>query len=598
MIDLKLGKESGIKKSSTRFRNKKPTVHRQTSLTGQSLPSTKWLDDLETNISQPLNLKTQPKAFDFYFHDSNSSNIYNNNQLQSQRPMKSIGKSKTQPEESLKTNLASVIEKKADHNRYKLNSLGNQTYKRPDLENTKAGSLGHSLEQEAKEESQKRRFQVQKTALQYSRFEGSLKPGKILAANKSTQFKITANDKNVTATNTREFKSLSKQSRTASILSATIFSTNAKIIDRNSVQPLSQSLLIAATRKQFPRSYSRVHALVNLINGVCVRSHEKSADFMGPVKLLVGEGNNSKMISSILRDKGNVVTESFFSKSNFQWTQLHAKHLVAAAIKSSRKINFAAITELSHLDLRDPDAIVKEVTEARIFRTSSLRLIKELVNCTVRTVNIPCHTTESLMLCNHVRGLGSISQKSNLFISLKKFAKSKKFNVFCIIPKTFLIRFTTFEDDIQALLLAKASVDPLFLNPLIIKPGENSNRGTSISMAYSPQEARRRVDELLRSKKPGSTAIVQFYISNPLLYKQRKFDLRCYGLVVRFSNRISFYWYLDGYARTSSFLFDVMDKTNPMVHLTNEAVQIKSKVILRRPANIRHARTRQQGLLR
>ena len=71
--------------------------------------------------------------------------------------------------------------------------------------------------------------------------------------------------------------------------------------------------------------------------------------------------------------------------------------------------------------------------------------------------------------------------------------------------------------------------------------------------------------------------IVQYYISKPLLYKNRKFDIRCYGLVVRLTSKILFFWYMDGYARTSSFEYSLSNKSNLMVHLTNEAVQVKGK---------------------
>ena len=64
-------------------------------------------------------------------------------------------------------------------------------------------------------------------------------------------------------------------------------------------------------------------------------------------------------------------------------------------------------------------------------------------------------------------------------------------------------------------------------------------------------------------------------MTNPLLYKGRKFDMRCYGLVVQAGQTICYYWYGKGYARTSSYLYDILVKDNIKVHLTNEAVQVK-----------------------
>lgn len=213
-----------------------------------------------------------------------------------------------------------------------------------------------------------------------------------------------------------------------------------------------------------------------------------------------------------------------------------------------------------------------------MFRSLSYKLIKELIQCTVRSGTLNSFGIDSLAIINHIKGLACISQKSKLFETLSKYAKTKKFHIFELVPKTFLIKAATFEEDILKLLMAKTSSDPLFQDPLIIKPGENSNRGIAISMAYNETELRKLTEELVRHRKTCSTALVQFYISSPLLYHGRKFDIRCYALVVRHPQRLSFFWYLDGYARTSSFAYSVKDKQNPLVHLTNEAVQVQSRL--------------------
>lgn len=325
-----------------------------------------------------------------------------------------------------------------------------------------------------------------------------------------------------------------------------------------------------------PRSNTESHGLLQLINGVMIVSMSGSYSIDTPVRVMIGEGNNSKLVYTLLREKGNVVSESFFSKSNLQWTQSYSKHLVAVSLGASCKQAYTQIPSLSEINTNDPDMLALSVMNKKIFRVSSIRLIKELVNCTIRTGSVIRHYSESLTYCNHVKGLSCISQKSQLVQTLVKFAKKRRFNVFCMIPRTFIIKSTSYEEDMFKLLMFKSSADPLFSIPLIIKPGENSNRGAAISMAYNETELRKKTDELLRTRKAGSSALVQFYISNPLLYKRRKFDIRCYGLVVKFSNRVSFYWYLDGYGRTSSFVYDIKDKSNAMVHLTNEAIQIKS----------------------
>ena len=48
------------------------------------------------------------------------------------------------------------------------------------------------------------------------------------------------------------------------------------------------------------------------------------------------------------------------------------------------------------------------------------------------------------------------------------------------------------------------------------------------------------------------TYIIQKYIEKPLLYKQRKFDIRCYMLLNSQNKMLKGYLYEEGYIRTSS----------------------------------------------
>lgn len=72
-------------------------------------------------------------------------------------------------------------------------------------------------------------------------------------------------------------------------------------------------------------------------------------------------------------------------------------------------------------------------------------------------------------------------------------------------------------------------------------------------------------------KDEKKSFILQKYIT-PLLYEGRKFDIRCFMLGVRIFDRISFYWYEEGYIRTASSKFS-FHNTSKKVHLTNDAVQ-------------------------
>lgn len=61
-------------------------------------------------------------------------------------------------------------------------------------------------------------------------------------------------------------------------------------------------------------------------------------------------------------------------------------------------------------------------------------------------------------------------------------------------------------------------------------------------------------------------------MSNLLLYNGRKFDIRAYLLCVTIAGTIKYFWYSEGYLRTSSNPFNLKD-FNVLTHLTNDAIQ-------------------------
>lgn len=61
-------------------------------------------------------------------------------------------------------------------------------------------------------------------------------------------------------------------------------------------------------------------------------------------------------------------------------------------------------------------------------------------------------------------------------------------------------------------------------------------------------------------------------MDKPLLYKNRKFDIRGYMLVTSINGIFRAYWYSEGYIRTSSNEFNLDDVSDPFTHLTNDAI--------------------------
>lgn len=71
-------------------------------------------------------------------------------------------------------------------------------------------------------------------------------------------------------------------------------------------------------------------------------------------------------------------------------------------------------------------------------------------------------------------------------------------------------------------------------------------------------------------------SVIQRYLSDPLLLRNHKFDLRIYVLVTAFQPRLEAFIYRDGFARFCTRPFALDDLADPLVHLTNSSVQRKA----------------------
>ena len=108
-------------------------------------------------------------------------------------------------------------------------------------------------------------------------------------------------------------------------------------------------------------------------------------------------------------------------------------------------------------------------------------------------------------------------------------------------------------------------------NLWIIKPGESSNRGRGIKVCASLRDI-----QAIVCYPSYHTFIIQKYIENPLLVHNRKFDIRCYGLLTCINGNIQGYYYSEGYIRTSSAEYS-LESRSKYIHLTNDAIQKHSE---------------------
>lgn len=350
------------------------------------------------------------------------------------------------------------------------------------------------------------------------------------------------------------------------------------------------------------RKYSQESALLNLMYGLVMRNRG-SNNYVGTndIHFNVCSGNNGTLVEGMIRGKKYTTHENMYHKSQIQWSQTHHKNLAPSAIAGIPKIpirELGNIDEYKDLPLSDPNELAKLILDTKLFKVDLKKVsLSSLFGMVLKNSYLGCGQIDQVLVCNHLQGVTSIAHKTKLTETILRFAKARKIDPFCIIPKTWTIRLRTAEHDIEKILTARKGVD-WRREPVIVKPGENTNRGVGITMGYTPEESFQSALSLLRSQKGVHTIIVQAYITNPLLYKKRKFDIRCYGLIVKYSNRTFYFWYNDGYARTSSYEFSVDCKHNLMVHLTNEAVQVKGNLAVTRSRSIRSSGAREQSVFR
>ena len=359
---------------------------------------------------------------------------------------------------------------------------------------------------------------------------------------------------------------------------------------------------------QYKNKVKNDHQLVGLLHACWFINRSTSQTPTNQVcRFHLGVGNNQKIVYTILKSRENFQQETFIGRSSVCWTQIAHKKTV----DEKWPVNTVLVNELVKDKSKNSTKILQSlyddifnlISGCRRFRVSkeslvplALEYLKDINTATLTVIDpiqgVPEKSTPPFpFMPNHVRGVRPLTKKHLLFSTISRYCIKNEIDWHHILPNTYLISSSTKESDLYHLLAQRNKSLRGFEIPLIVKPGENSNRGHGIAMAYSESDLRAAVDNLLSGRKKLDVLVVQEYISNPLLYKGRKFDLRCYGLIVKLGKRFAFYWYSQGYARTSSYTYDQNQRDNLKIHLTNEAIQVQGNIVLYRCQNLRKTRT-------
>jgi len=139
---------------------------------------------------------------------------------------------------------------------------------------------------------------------------------------------------------------------------------------------------------------------------------------------------------------------------------------------------------------------------------------------------------------------------------MKAYYESIKDDVFNYLPKTFHItkgtqdeKYTKFSEYFNEREKCSKEIEKQYneadqngkkelaekriRNIWIIKPGENTNRGKGIRVVSELTEIQQIINS--KEKHPNGnekTYLIQQYLDRPLLYNKRKFDIRCYMMIL------------------------------------------------------------------
>lgn len=282
--------------------------------------------------------------------------------------------------------------------------------------------------------------------------------------------------------------------------------------------------------------------------------------------VFIGKGNNSPLIKKIFTSRSWWKLTESKESANFVWSQWKDKLLISDLKSCIHKPNVQDELNLSSSNFN-------KMKKNKIYRNSDIEnLGLNLIRYSNSYVSMNCEKIQSdqQRMCNKLEFNHCLTNKKGLFNTMKSYYEALGLNVFDKLPVTFNVtgeKDPQYQDFLRTYKMFEGQKTADFQNIWIVKPGEFSNRGNGITVCQSLEE----ISNILnQSDKPY---IIQKYIEEPLLIFRRKFDIRCYAMITSINGVIQGYFYLDGYLRTASKEFTCKETSNPLIHLTNDAIQ-------------------------
>ena len=225
------------------------------------------------------------------------------------------------------------------------------------------------------------------------------------------------------------------------------------------------------------------------------------------------------------------------------------------------------------------------------------------------------YSNEKRQFVNHIEFCSSLSNKLNLYYNLLRHCESKKLNLFDYVPFTICLSLSknnfmsqlenfkqfcselpdyTPKSDIKyvekfSILGSKRTGETQTINiprtynagknMWIIKP-INLNRGRCIQVMNDTDSIVEYLQKIQEIKKLESEnndnfkcehIILQKYLEKPLLYQERKFDIRIWIMLIAGQENFV-YIFKQGHLKATSAKFDI-NSSSHFIHLTNYSVQ-------------------------
>lgn len=288
-----------------------------------------------------------------------------------------------------------------------------------------------------------------------------------------------------------------------------------------------------------------------------------------PYRYYIGKGNNSALVKQCLslRSWWVGVEEDQVLSANFIWAQfknLEFISLIPIAYDRIKKINHAlqgksvaCSTLYEHIKNVDISSLSYDLI------TKSQQFISFEENFRIDPAINKIH--------NKLEFNYNLTDKKYLYQNMKHYYQKTGENVFEYLPLTFHV-----SREMENLQEFIAKYNEHAAKTLwIVKPGENTNRGTGIFVSNDISKILSEITSNLRSTSGDHSYIIQKYIENPLLINKRKFDIRLYTLVTCINGVLQAYYYQEGYLRTACKAYNANDLDNKFIHLTNDAIQSK-----------------------